>query len=206
MQLLLIRHGQSVGNAAGRMQGWNDEPLSDPGRTQALALARRLQQEHGVRAIYASPLSRARETAEAIADVLCLPIAFDERLKEHDIGVLTALTFKEVQARYPEVVKHWHESPWHMPIPGAEDNGDFRRRVMASMDEIVSRHQEDDTVAVVAHGGTLGAYLAGLVGLDSRKRNPWMLGNASLSIVILGGVRPRIALLNDTCHLNHLHD
>lgn len=206
MQLLLIRHGQSVGNAAGRIQGWNDEPLTDAGRTQALALARRLEREYNVQAIYASPLSRARETSEAIADVLCLPVAFDERLKEHGIGVLTALTFKEVQARYPEMVKHWHESPWHMPIPGAEDNGDFHRRVMSSMDEIVSLHQEDDTVAVVSHGGALGTYLAGLVGLDPRKRNPWVLDNASLSIVVLGGVRPRIALLNDTCHLNHLHD
>ncbi|HUT15444.1 MAG TPA: histidine phosphatase family protein [Anaerolineae bacterium] len=206
MQLLLIRHGQSAGNAAERIQGWNDEPLTDAGRTQALALARRLQREHNVRAIYASPLLRARETAEVIADVLCLHVTFDERLKEHDIGVVTGLSFKEVQARYPEMAKHWQESPWHMPVPGSEDNGAFRRRVMASMDEIVSRHQEDDTVAVVSHGGALGTFLAGLLELDLRKRNPWMLGNASLSVVVLGGVRPRIALLNDTCHLNHLHD
>jgi len=203
VQLLLIRHGQSAGNAAGRIQGWNDEPLTDEGRTQALALARRLQGEHNVRAIYASTLSRARETAEVIADVLGLHVTFDEQLKEHDIGVVTGLSFKEVQARYPELAKHWQESPWRMPVPGAEDNGAFHRRVTASVDEIVSHHQEDDTIAIISHGGALGTYLAGLVGLDLRRRNPWMLSNASLSIVILGGVRPRIALLNDTCYLNH---
>jgi broad specificity phosphatase PhoE len=69
------------------------------------------------------------------------------------------------------------------------------------MSEIVASHKGDDTVAVVAHGGTLSAYLAGLLELDFRKRQPWVFDNASLSAVVLGGVRPRIALLNDTCHL-----
>jgi len=205
VKLLLIRHGQSVGNAAGRIQGWNDEHLTDVGRTQAQALASRLRREHSVRAIYASTLSRARETAEVIGDVLGLNVAYEERLKEHGIGVITGLSFKEVQARYPEIARHWQESPWHRPIPGAEDRGVFHRRVMASVDEIVSRHEEDDTVAVVSHGGALGTFLTGLLELGLRKRNPWVLDNASLSIVVLGGVRPRIGLLNDTCHLNHLH-
>jgi len=204
MQILLIRHGQSAGNAVGRIQGWNDEPLTKVGKAQALALARRLEREHVVHAVYASPLSRARETAEVIADVLGLPIAFDERLKEHDIGVVTGLSFREVEAQYPEIAAQWRESHWHVRIPGAEDNRVFHRRVMSAIDDIVSRHRDDDTLAVIAHGGVLSTYLAGLLALDLRKRKPWMFGNASLSIVVLGGIRPRIALLNDRCHLNHL--
>jgi broad specificity phosphatase PhoE len=71
------------------------------------------------------------------------------------------------------------------------------------MQDILAHHADGDALAVVAHGGTLSAYLAGLLGLDYRKRQPWVFDNASLSVVILGGARPRIALLNDTCHLHH---
>jgi len=204
MHLLLIRHGQSTGNAARRIQGWNDEPLTEVGRAQALALTRRLQSEQQIDAIYSSPLLRACQTAEIIADILDLAVALDERLKEHHIGVITGLRFEEVESQYPEIVERWQRDVWHVPIPGMEDTDVFQRRVVSAMDEIVARHKGDDTIAVIAHGGTLGAYLASLLALDLRKRQPWVFDNASLSIVVLGGVRPRIALLNDTCHLNHL--
>jgi broad specificity phosphatase PhoE len=59
-------------------------------------------------------------------------------------------------------------------------------------------------LVMVAHGGTWAAYLAILLGLDLGQRQPWAFDNASVSIVTLGGTRPRISLLNDTCHLNHM--
>ena len=204
MHILLIRHGQSTGNAVGRIQGWNEEPLTELGRAQALALGKRLQGEHDADVIYASPLLRARETAEIIGGVLGLDITFDERLKEHNMGVVVGLRFEEVEAQYPEVVKQWRESPWGVTIPGAEKNDAFHSRVMAAMDHIVSRHEDDQTVVVIAHGGVLAMYLTALVALDVRRRPPWVFDNASLSIVLLGGAHPRIGLLNDTCHLNHL--
>lgn len=203
MRLLLIRHGQSVGNAARRIQGPNDEPLTELGRAQALALAQRLHSEYDICAVYSSSLLRARQTAEIIADLLGLSVAFEDRLKEYDPGVVAGMCLEEVQAQYPEIVKRWAEDSWRVPIPGEEGSDVFQRRVLSAMGEIIASHKEEDTITVIAHGGTLGAYLAGLVGLDFRKRQPWVFDNASLSTVILGGVRPRIALLNDTCHLNH---
>jgi probable phosphoglycerate mutase len=83
--------------------------------------------------------------------------------------------------------------------PGAEESAPFRARVAAAFDEILSRHDEG-TVGVVAHGGTLGTYLNHLIGLPSRF-SPFRFGNASLSILEMNPVRPRIVLLNDTCHL-----
>ncbi len=203
MRLLLIRHGESAGNAADRIQGINDEPLTATGRTQAAALAQRLRQGYGVRAVYSSSLSRARETAEIIAAALDLPVIADDRLQEYDCGVVTGLCFEEVKAQYPEVARRWAEDSWKAPIPGEEGNEVFQQRVLAAMSGIVARHGQDDTVAVVAHGGVWSIYLASLAGIDVNKRQPWMFGNASLSIVLLGGTRPRIALLNDTCHLDH---
>ena len=74
------------------------------------------------------------------------------------------------------------------------------KRQPAPRGSVISPHM-DALCEWVAHGGTLSAYLAGLLELDFLKRQPWMLDNASLSAVIVGGVRHRIALLNDTCHL-----
>jgi len=203
MRLLLIRHGQSVGNAAQRIQGLQDEPLTVVGRAQALALGQRLQNGYDICALYASPLLRAHETAEIIADLLGLTVTCDDRLKEYDCGVVTGMCFEEVASEYPEIAKGWQKDPWCVPIPGEEGLDVFQQRVLSAMHDIIAGHEGKDTAAVVAHGGTLGAYLAGLLGLDFRKRQPWMFDNASLSMVVLGGVRPRLTLLNDTCHLNH---
>ncbi|MGQ9492912.1 MAG: histidine phosphatase family protein [Anaerolineae bacterium] len=204
MRILLIRHAESVGNAAQRIQGWNDEPLTELGREQALALALRLQNGYGICAVYASSLLRARQTAEIIAGTLKVPLICDDRLKEYDCGVVTGLTWEEVQLRYPEIATRWAEDSWRVPIPGEEGIENFQQRVLSAMSDIVGYHKEEDTVAVVAHGGTWSAYLASLVELDYRRRQPWVFDNASLSIILLGGIRPRIVLLNDTCHLKHL--
>jgi broad specificity phosphatase PhoE len=204
MRLLLIRHGQSVGNAADRIQGLNDEPLTDLGREQAQALAYRLRAHYVLSALYSSPLLRALQTAEIIARVLGLSVQVEDRLKEYDPGVVTGMRWEEVQAQYPEIAKRWAEDSWRVPIPGEEGAEVFQERVMAALEEIVTAHDGDETVAVVAHGGTLSAYLAGLLELDFRKRQPWVFANASLSMVIPGSIRARLALLNDTSHVDHM--
>ncbi len=203
MRLLLIRHAQSAGNAAGRIQGLDDQPLTEVGREQALDLAYRLGREQNLCDIYASPLLRARQTAEIICRHLGLNLTCEDRLKEYDCGAITGMSFEEVCAHYPEIVAGWQRNAWRVPVPGEEGVESFQERVMSAIQDIVARHADGDAIAVVAHGGTLSAYLAGLLGLDYRKRQPWVFDNACLSIVTLGGVRPRIALLNDTCHLHH---
>jgi len=203
MRLLLIRHGQSMGNAAQRIQGLQDVPLTEVGRAQALALGQRLQHGYDIRALYASTLLRARKTAEIIGGLLGLTVTYDDRLKEYDCGVVTGMCFEEVASQYPEIARGWQKDPWRVPIPGEEGHDVFQQRVLSAMHEIIASHEGKDTVAVVAHRATLGAYLSGLLGLDFRKGQPWMFDNASLSVVVLGGVCPRLALLNDTCHLNH---
>jgi broad specificity phosphatase PhoE len=149
--------------------------------------------------LYTSPLRRARETAEIIGDALGMPVVPDERLKEYDFGDITGLTWAQIKQQYPHVVQRWTEALESLEIPGEEGNAPFRARVAAAFGEIVARHAEGP-VGVVAHGGTLGAYLNYLIGLSSRF-SPFRFGNGSLSIVEVNPVRPRVALLNDTCHL-----
>jgi broad specificity phosphatase PhoE len=84
-ELLLVRHGETDWNAAGRLQGHTDTPLNDYGRRQARELAERLATD-GADAIYASDLARARETAEILAERLGLTVVVDPQLREKDWG------------------------------------------------------------------------------------------------------------------------
>jgi len=182
-RLFLIRHGRSVWNATGRIQGCADPPLDVVGREQARRLAERLRQGTLV-ALYTSPLQRARETADIIGQALGVEVVPDERLKEYDVG------------------ERWAEASESLEIPGEEGNGLFRERVVTAFDEIVARHEEGPA-GVVAHGGVLGIYLNHLIGLPAWL-SPFRFGNGSLSIAEVNPVRPRIVLVNDVCHLSSL--
>ena len=202
MDILLIRHGESTWNAEGIIQGWGDPPLSETGRSQARLLGLRLSQRERIDALYSSTMQRARETAEIIGEITGTPPHFDYRLRECGIGVLTGVAVKDVEKLFPEIWRGWQENPLITPIPGAEDNESFRQRVVEIMESIISNHEDNAQIAVVSHGGTFGTYLGHLIRLDIRKRVPFRFANASLSMIQLGGERPRIALLNDTCHLD----
>ena len=192
-RLLLIRHGRSVWNAQGRIQGRADPPLDELGREQARRLAERLRQE-AVVALYTSPLRRAQETADIIGRALDVPVVPDERLQEYDVGDIAGLTWDQVVERYPDVAHRWAEAQEEIGIPGEEGHGPFRARVVAAFGDILSRHA-DGPVGVVAHGGTLGTYLNHLIGLQTRA-SPFRFDNGSLSVVEANPVRPRIVLLN----------
>ena len=197
-RLFLIRHGRSTWNAERRIQGRADPPLDEVGREQARCLAERLRDDPPV-ALYTSPQRRAQETADIIGQALGILVTPDERLQEYDVGDVTGLTWEQVEEQYPDVARRWAEASEDLALPGAEGSEPFRARVAAALDEIVARHAEEP-VGVVAHGGTLGTYLNHLIGLPSRF-SPFRFGNGSLSVVEVNPVRPRILLLNDTCHL-----
>lgn len=205
MRLLLIRHGESQGNAERRLQGWFDSPLTDVGRDQVRALARRLQNDGwNVAALYASTLSRAAESGEILAAALGVPLTLDDRLREYDIGIFTGLTWGEIKERFPHLAVQWESGSRRPPIPDEEGSPAFRARLVAVFEDIVAAHPPEATVGVVAHGGTFNVYLKHLLGLDLDRRGPFAFGNAGLSIVELEKRGARIILLNDTCHLaNH---
>lgn len=196
-RLLLIRHGRSTWNAQGRLQGQADPPLDDVGREQAYRLVDRLRHDSPA-TLFSSPLQRARQTAEILADALGLSIVIDERLKEYDVGEITGLTWEQLVQAYPKVAEGWKKAE-AVAIPGEEGRASFRTRVVAAFDDIHSRHS-DGTSAVISHGGTLGTYLVDLLGLSTCFA-PFRFDTGSLSVVQLDPVKPRVVLLNDTCHL-----
>jgi broad specificity phosphatase PhoE len=200
-QLLLIRHGRSTWNAEGRIQGWADPPLDDIGHEQAHKLARRLASDkYNIVAVYSSPLLRARQTAEEIAQTLGLPVQTDDRLKENGVGEFTGLTGQEVEQRFPAWLASLKATAEWVPPPGGEDRDAFVNRAVSAMTDIVTHHPEQ-TVAVVSHGGTLGVYLAHLLEIPMRRPLSFQFDNASLSIVRVTEPRIRLFKLNDTSHL-----
>lgn len=203
MKLLLIRHAQSTGNAEGRLQGQSDWPLSDLGREQARALARRLARgEWAISAVYASDQSRALQTAEILAASLGLAVTVDERLREYHFGVLNGIVWRDVEHLYPEIWRGFYEERRWLPVPEEEGAEPFRSRLAAAVDDITGRHGEAGVVAVVTHGGSLGMLTAHLLGMPARRPQPFQFHNASLSAVDFGPWGPLLVLQNDTCHLD----
>ena len=139
--LLLIRHGETDWNAEHRWQGHADVPLNARGREQAKALAEELAPE-GVDAIYASDLSRARDTAEIVGARLGVPVVVDPDLREIDVGGREGLTREEVAQRFPD-------GGWD-----GETREQHAERVLRALHRIADRHP-DGRVVVVGHGGTL---------------------------------------------------
>ncbi len=149
-ELLLIRHGQTDWNLEGRYTGQTDVPLNAKGISQAKTLARRLANEP-LEAIYTSDLSRARQTAELLAQATMAPLVVDRRLREIDQGQWEGLLFDEIRSRFHEAWKRRVNHPLEVAPPGGETVGDIRRRVLEALEEILHAHPLD-TVAIVAHG------------------------------------------------------
>ena len=205
MKLLLIRHGQSMGNAEGRMQGRYDSPLTALGHRQACLLSARLQSEgRELAALYASPLRRATETAEILSASLALPVTMDERLAEYDIGLLTGILWADLERLHPEIWRQLHDTRGHVAYPGEEGMDAFQRRVAAVLEDFCARHGDDQAVGIVSHGGTLSMLVCAALGIPPRRPQPFRLSNASLSILEIWARGPVLTLLNDTHHLDGL--
>jgi broad specificity phosphatase PhoE len=141
--LLLARHGETDWNRELRIQGSSDIALNELGRQQARALAEELA-DVPLDAIYSSDLSRARETAEAVAATHRLEIRFDPRLRERAFGSWEGLTREEIDA-LPEGSEH-----------DGENDEQIRSRVLEAVQAIADAHPGKQ-VLIVAHGGALNA-------------------------------------------------
>ena len=154
--LLVVRHGQSTWNAAGRWQGWSDPPLSDLGRSQAAEAAAHLV-GLGIEGVAASDLARARDTAGVIAEALTLkPPHLDPDLREYDVGDWEGLTRPEIEAGWPEQLAAWREGRL-LATPGGETRAHFVSRVVTGLTGVARRPELGEVAVVVTHGGAIRA-------------------------------------------------
>jgi broad specificity phosphatase PhoE len=154
---LLIRHAQSLWNAAGRWQGQSDPPLSPVGRAQADAAARELRGAP-IDLLLSSDLDRALETARRIGAPHGLAPQPDSRLRELDVGSWSGLTREEIEEREPEMLERFFSGDPDVRPGGGETRREIRQRVRHAMLEIARQH-EGSRVAVVTHLGVIRALL-----------------------------------------------
>ncbi len=179
LRLFLIRHAQTVWNRDRRYQGWQDSPLSEVGRAQAEAVARALSREP-LKAVYASTLGRARETAEAIAAQHGLAVRTDADFREMAFGDWEGLCFEDCKAQDPDRYRLWAHEPHRFVPPGeGETLDDVRTRVLAGLERLRREH-DGQSVCLVAHGISARIIILEALGLPLERI--WSIHLASTGI------------------------
>lgn len=204
MLQFLLRHGESVSNVEGRVQGQLDVDLTDHGIEQARRAGRWFASPEGpaIEEIWSSPLRRASRTAEIVAAAVGLDVRIDDRLKELDAGIFQGLLWSELDSVHPEEHARWKSGDPDYAIPGGESRRSLAERGEAVLTEIGRRPAAN--LLVVAHGGILTHALRRMVNLDKAigggedGRRPAM-ANAAVSLLAWPG--PELVSFNLTAHL-----
>ena len=185
-RLVMLRHGETVGNSSVRFHGAGDVPLSAEGRLQMRHAARALRQEV-FDLVVASPLRRSWEAAALLAGGA--PVRIDDGLREIDFGRWEGLTAGEIEERDPVLYREWRSRAPGFEFPGGEIRSAFRARVLAALDRI--ERSGVASALVVGHKGvirTIGEHLlgaplpddepplAGAVGLSRNASGAWFAG------------------------------
>lgn len=202
--VLLIRHGQSEGNAARRFGGHTATPLSPRGRKEAQATAIALQAE-GLTAIYSSDLERAVETARPLAELTGLPVNSTTAFRERSVGVMEGLTFEAAAEQHPEQYAALLRRDFEHVLTGGESYRQLLDRAWQKLDEIIAQNK-GGKIAVFSHTGTICILALHLMGaLDAPELKPVWISCANCGITrfeLRNDGFVRVLRVNDTRHLS----
>lgn len=204
MDIILVRHGESIANTQGIYQGLTyDTDLSELGIKQSESLARQLAQAYPVfDAVYSSQLKRTLQTAEIVAQGLLLkaPVT-DSRLQEINHGDWEGKTSAQIEDAYPGMLETWRTDPEVVEMPGGETVTQVIARVLPALEEIAS--QNPTRVVVITHDLVIRAILNQL--LRRQIRDLWLypLQNAGYSVVEWDKY-PQVISININDHLTQL--
>lgn len=187
--LILVRHGETLTNAEGRLLGRADPPLTDRGREQAAALGRGVSPAR----VISSPLRRAQETAAAFG----VAVETDDDWIEIDYGQLEGVALGEVPR---ETWAAWRADTDFRP-PGGETLVEVGERVRRACDELVDAARTDDIV-VVSHVSPIKAAVAWALGSGDALSWRLRLSVASICRVAVDGPNPTLVSFNEVGHLS----
>ena len=199
--LLLIRHGETVGNLEQIAHGQTESPLNDRGIRQAESTAQMLREwKTNYHHVYTSPLSRANHTGRLIAQALSLPVSIHEDIMEGNLGVLEEVTYQELDdfgfarrsVKDDDFDGHGGESP-----------NQLGRRMVDAIADIRSRHSNENVI-VVSHGAAISHFLAQTLGTKPAFGYQYMMHNAAVTELHWpGDAPPNMKTLN---YFDHLPD
>lgn len=200
--IYLIRHGESAGNLEGRFRGQKDYPLNELGHQQALNVAQELA-EQDFSALYSSPLLRATQTMNPLAEQKNLPLLIEQDLINISLGRWEGRPKTNVAQQEPALWNLWLTEPEALSEDGMESLDSVGRRSLAALDRMVERHK-GKTIALCSHRTVLKPLLAFCLGLN----RPWFwklhMDTGSISILTHNELQGySLIQLN---HIAHLHN
>ncbi len=208
VQVILVRHGETDWNEAHRIQGGNsDTPLNERGREQAERLGLRLKQER-IRAIYASSLKRALDTALVIAHHHQLEVQIEPSLREINVGELEGISISVLGKRLDELLAAQNQIPagvggdlWSkLKYIGGESLDELQQRAWGAMQRIVNQYSEG-VIVVVSHYFVVLAIICAVLNLPVSQIGRLRLGVGGISTIVFDGQVTRLTQFNDSCHL-----
>lgn len=203
-QFYLVRHGQTVWNSQGRVQGSQDSPLTERGIADAEAAAKRLQKE-SFSAVYTSDLLRAHETARIIARASSVRLYLAPQLRETNNGIFEGKTRAEAEIEFPEVYAEYAKRNPDYALPGGESRRSVQNRAVDFFTETAKARPGERLVAI-SHGGLLSAFICAILDLPlSRSRTFWISNGGISLITYLADDEGKwcIETLNETQHLRY---
>ena len=178
--VLIIRHGETDWNRAARMQGHADQPLNDLGRAQAEQVASAMA-SYPLDAIYSSDLSRALDTALAIAAQHAnLTVRTSALWRERDYGQFQGMTLPEVAAINPHAAQQWRSRVADFAPDGGENLLQFQARIATQLQALAQQHSGQQ-IAIVCHGGVLDMVWRIAHGLPVDTPRTWALPNTGIN-------------------------
>ena len=203
--IYLIRHGQTAWNKEEIFRGKTDIPLDETGLRQATVAAKYFE---GVRcqAIYSSPLQRAWQTAQKIAETLGLEVTPLPGITDMSFGTWEGQALKDVQRDDHERYEQWKKAPHKVKLPNGETLDEVRDRAMTALGEVIKKHG-DETVILVSHRVINKVLLCAILGLDNS--HFWQVSQdpTAINLIQYRNGNYILALMNESCHLRALsHD
>ncbi len=202
--IYLVRHGQTAWNKEEVFRGRTDIPLDETGLKQA-ELVGQYFKEMEIHALYSSPLSRALQTAEAIARIGRLKVRQLEAITDMSFGSWEGHPHQEVRKMDPETYRQWVESPHLLKLPGGETLDEVRTRSVTALEELIRDHLEK-TIVLVSHRVICKVLICAILGLDNS--HFWQITQDTTAINLIQYRKGKyiLSLLNETCHLKPLKE
>ena len=212
-----MRHGEVDGNstqAGGRLTfaGWVDKPLTARGETQAQAVAKRFEREK-LEAIYSSDLSRARRTAELIAQPHKLEVRVESAFRELSYGVWEGLGLEEIERDWLDLWRARQADAENVAPPEGENYADLWRRLKPAWESLVNGFGKEANVVLVAHNGTIRTMICHLLGAPVNNLKRIQTSNCGVTLVEIAreanieySMCDEVVLryINDTQHLDEI--
>ncbi|MGI9253804.1 MAG: histidine phosphatase family protein [Thermomicrobiales bacterium] len=203
---MLIRHGRTAANRAGVFQGSMDVTLDEFGVRQAQAVCARVAAEYPVDHIVCSTLSRARATAAPLALLLNLDPEYEPDLQEMSFGEYEGKTWAEIERLDPAFVARLEDyADESVTWPGGESRAGFHHRIWQAMERVV-HHHHGRRVAIVSHGGVIGAFMALLRGQVPGDPSVYGLRNCSITYLHVRDSHTEVHRFNDVDHLSGIEE